>query len=142
MEKRYTVDRASDPRIEEVRDFLCGYQLALDMLNLRQYERRRRRPFDDPCDGEDIMEGDEVLWKARLEEVRALLSALRNGREKLVLYYHYIRGMSIEHAADLIGVSRRTGYRLHQKGLLMTSFLYENMKKNGKIRGLIKGGGV
>ncbi len=100
------------------REYLCGYQLCLDMLNLRRYERRRKKPFGEECNGEDILQGNEAFWRARLFEIEHLIAALRNGREKLILYYHYIRGESIERAADLLGISRRTGYRVHRRGLL------------------------
>ncbi|MBR3893941.1 MAG: sigma-70 family RNA polymerase sigma factor [Clostridia bacterium] len=113
----------TDDRIERTRNFLCGYQLCLDMLNLRKYERRRTKAFSDECDCEDILLGNEAFWRARMYEVSTLISSMKNGREKLILYYHYIRGESIEHAANLLGISRRTGYRLLQKGLLQASFL-------------------
>ncbi len=118
----------ADERLERTRNFLCGYQLCLDMLNLRTYERRRAKAFSDDCDCEDILLGNEAFWRARMYEVSTLISSMRNGREKLILYYHYIRGESIEHAANMLGISRRTGYRLHQKGLLQASFL---LKKEG-----------
>ena len=102
-------------RVNAVREFLCGYQLCLDMLNLRKYERKRTRRFDEEFDGDLLLCGNEALWRARMFEITSLLDGMRNCREKLILYYHYIRGESIEHAADLLGVSRRTGYRLHQK---------------------------
>ena len=116
-------------RIARVRDFLCGYQLCIDMLNLRKYERKRADRFEEIFDGEDILMGNEAIWRARMHEIGALIDGMRNCREKIILYYHYIRGESIEHAANLLGVSRRTGYRLHDKGLFMASFLYERMKK-------------
>ena len=119
-------------RICAVREFLCGYQLCIDMLNLRKYERKRAKRMDEEFDGSALLCGNEALWRARMFEITALLDSMRNCREKLILYYHYIRGESIEHAADLLGVSRRTGYRLHQKGLFMASFLFERMKKTEK----------
>lgn len=140
MGERRNLPKNPDPRLEEVRNFLCSYQYSFDMLNLHQYERRRARVhFDEEYDSCDLMKGDEAFWKERMCDVRTLISDLRDGREKLLLYYHYIRGMSVEHAADMIGVSRRTGYRMHHRGLLMCYFLYENMKKNHKIRSLIEG---
>ena len=129
---------AVDPQIEEVRNFLCGYQLCLDMLHLRRYERKRAYVFRDPCNCEELLAGNEGYWRSRMYEVEALVNAMRNGREKLVLYYHYVRGESIELAADLIGVSRRTGYRLHQRGLLFASFLFKKMKKSGDFPLLIE----
>lgn len=118
-----------DERVVRTRNFLCGYQLCVDMLNLRKYERRRATRFEEIFDGEDILTGNEALWRARMHEVAALIDSMRNSREKLMLYYRYIRGESIERAADMLGISRRTGYRLHQKGLFMASFLLERMKK-------------
>lgn len=120
-------------QINEVKDFLCGYQLCIDMLNLRQYERKRKPAFDESYDCADVLAGDEAYWRARMYEVESLIGQMRNGREKLILYYHYIKGESIERAADFIGFSRRTGYRAHAKGLLQISFLYERAKKNGLI---------
>ncbi|MBQ8416077.1 MAG: sigma-70 family RNA polymerase sigma factor [Clostridia bacterium] len=114
--------------IERTKDFLCGYQLCLDMLNLRRYERKRVKPFDEECFCEDVLSGDESYWRARMYEVTALLGEMKNGREKLILYYRYIRGESIERAANLLGVSRRTGYRLHQRGLASASFLLKKRK--------------
>ena len=103
---------------EAGREYLCGYQLCLDMLNLRRYERRRKKPFGEEFSGEDILQGNEAFWRARLFEIEHLIASLRNGREKLILYYHYIRGESIERASDLLCISRRTGYRVHRRGLL------------------------
>lgn len=118
--------------IEEVRDFLCGYQLCLEMLNLKRYERKRAQTFSDTCDCSDVLAGNEALWRARMFEIGSLISSMKNGREKVILYCHYIKGDSIEHAADILGVSRRTGYRIHQRGLLMASFLYSRQKKQKK----------
>ena len=133
MESEKTFEEACNHPIEAVRNFLCSYQMCLDMLNLRRHERKREKTFDDPFECGDVLAGGEAFWKSRMYEVRALIESMRNSREKVVLYYHYIRAMSIEHAADMIGVSRRTGYRLHQKGLFMASFLYQKRQKRNAI---------
>lgn len=122
--------RYTDARLEEVRNFLCGYQLCLEMLRLHRYERKRASRFNELCDCEELLLGDEAVWQARMYEIGNFIQCMKNGREKLILYYHYIRGESIERAADLLGVSRRTGYRLHQKGLLLASFLFEKAKNS------------
>ncbi len=130
QERMRAAEEARRGRVERARNFLCGYQLCLDMLNLRQYERKRASVFSETCDCEDILAGSEAYWKARMYEVSTLLGAMKNGREKLMLYYHYVRGESIEHTANLLGVSRRTGYRLHQKGLLSASFLLDRLQRS------------
>ena len=112
--------------ISAAKDYLCGYQLCLDMLNLRRYERKRSQRFSEECTGcEEILQGNEAFWKARLYQVEHMIAALRNGREKFILYYHYIKGESIERSADLLGISRRTGYRMHRKGLLVIGKILE-----------------
>ncbi len=116
--------------IERTRNFFCGYQLCLDMLRLRRYERRTgrgRSGFDDPCSCEDILSGNESMWRARMYEVSMLLDSMHPGREKLMLYYHYIQGESIERVADLLSVSRRTGYRIHRRALAEATVLLQGM---------------
>ena len=112
------------PNIEQVREFLLSYRLCVEMLDLRKYERKRIGDGELPACCEDILAGDETYWRIRLHEVNALVGNMKNSREKLILYYHYIRGLSVERAANLLGVSRRTGYRLHQKGLQIAARLY------------------
>lgn len=116
-------------REEAARDFLSGYQLCLDMLHLRKYERRRAKEFEEPEGCEDVLNGNEAYWKARIYEVQALISSMKNGREKIILYSHFLRGESVERAADLLGVSRRTGYRIYHKGLYIAGTLLEKSKK-------------
>jgi len=118
-------------QIEEVRNFLCGYQVCVDLLQLRGYERKRANRFENSFDCEELLMGNEAYWRAKMVEIKALVDSMRNGREKLLLYYHYIRGESVEHSADLLGFSRRTGYRVLQRGLLQISFLYARSKRNG-----------
>ena len=120
-------------RIEAVRNFLCSYQLSADMLHLKRYERKRAYRFDEEFDCEDVLAGNEAFWRARMYAVGSLIEKMKNGREKLMIYYHYVRGESIEHAANLLDVSRRTGYRLHERGLRSASFLYERMKKEDPL---------
>ena len=132
MELDCKENNSEKERIEAVRNFLCSYRVCFDMLNLRKTERKREHVFEDPFECGDVLAGGEAYWKARMYEVRALIASMRNGREKVMLYYHYIRGMSIEHAADMMDISRRTGYRMHQRGLFMASFLYRNKRKNAE----------
>ncbi len=113
---------------ERAKDFLCGYRLSAQMLGLRREERRRLPSFEDDCLCSDILAGDEAYWRARMYEVESLLGQMKNGRERMLLYYRYVRGLSVERAANLIGVSRRTGYRIHERGLMLAAILLRKMK--------------
>ena len=117
-------------KIAEVKEYLSGYRFCVEMLQLRQYERVHASFFDDPID-ERLLSGNEAFWKSRMIEIGLFIGSLPNGRPKLVLHYRYIKGMSVERVADLLGVSRRTGYRLHEKGLALAALAFEK-RKNGK----------
>ena len=100
------------------RNFFCGYQLAMDLLNLRKFERKRGRHPDGEGDCEDILNGCEADWRERVQNVGTVLKQMKSGREKVMLYYHYIRRMSVERISDILGVSRRSGYRIHKRALI------------------------
>lgn len=121
-------------REEAARDFLAGYQLCVDLLKLKRYERRRAEVFDEPCRCEDVLMGNEAFWRARMDEIERTVAALRNGRDKLVLYHRYIKGESVEHAATILGFSRRTAYRAHKRGLAVVGIILERKKRNDPFR--------
>ena len=112
---------------KEVQEYLAGYRFCVEMLQLRQYERVHPSPFPDPLD-ETLLSGNEAFWKSRMLEIGMLIGSLPNGRAKLMLHYRYIRGMSVERVSDLLGVSRRTGYRLHDKGLSLAALAMAKRK--------------
>ena len=130
MQMRRKRETVSEEEIEEVRSFLCSYQLCADMLGLRQFERRRRRRDEEEMNFDDLLAGDEAFWRARMLAVRSFVSEMRNGREKLMIYYYFLRGERIEHASETLGVSRRTGYRMLHRGLCSATLLYQKKKKN------------
>lgn len=125
-----STDDVRREKIQAVKEYLAGYRFCVEMLQLRKYERVHPSVFDDPID-ETLLSGNEAFWKSRMLEIGLFIGSLPNGRAKLVLHYRYIKGLSVERIADLLGVSRRTGYRLHDKGLFLASFAYERLK-NGK----------
>ena len=114
------------------RNFFCGYQLAMDLLNLRKYERKRGKRFEEEGDCEDVMNGCEADWRERIDEVRTILMRMKNGREKTMLYYHYVKQMSVERIADIIGVSRRSGYRIHKRALIIAGSMISRLQGNAK----------
>lgn len=121
-------------REAEAREFLAGYQLCLDLLKLKKYERRRAEKFDEPCRCEEVLMGNEAFWRARMDEIERTIATLHNGRDKLVLYHRYIRGESVEHAAGVLGISRRTAYRAHKRGLVIVGILLERKGRNDPFR--------
>lgn len=111
------------------RNFLEGYRLCLDLLELQKYEQSRAAEQADIGSCETLLAENEAFWRARMAEIGRTLSELRNGREKLILYYRYVRGESVERAAGLLGISRRTAYRAWKRGLLVVGILLERRER-------------
>jgi DNA-directed RNA polymerase specialized sigma subunit len=118
MVRKYEAEELA--AIEEAKNYLSGYRVCRDLLGLQRYERKRSAAELLSTDAE-LLSGDEMLWRSRMYAISALLGNLKNGREKLMLYYYFIKGESVERIAVRLGVSRRTGFRIFQKGLLMAA---------------------
>ena len=132
----------TEEEIRETQNYLCSYRLCVEMLHLRRYERKRAKKLcPDDIDCEDILTGSETFWKMRMRDIYVLINSMKNGREKLILYYYYIRGESIERAANLIGFSRRTGYRMLHRGILMVAIRRRKRKSfESKIKDFFEDG--
>lgn len=98
----------------QIENFLAGYSMNKKMLRMAKYEREF---FGGGADGSDGMPCEEPLAKARMYEVRHFILSLDNSDEKLFLYYHYVKGDSVERCAELLGISTRTAYRLKARAL-------------------------
>ena len=99
--------------IKRVEDYLKGYQLNRKLLRLDRYERE----YFDPDDSDIEAFGEAPLARARMFEIRHFVMKMENSDEKLLLYYHYIKGQPVERCAELLGVSRSTAFRLKGKAL-------------------------
>ncbi len=103
--------------IMQTEDYLKGFSLRRKMLRLDRYEREffgyREEPGEAPS--------EEPRLRAEMFGVRHFIMSLENCDEKLLLYYHYIRGESVEKCAELLGLSRASGFRLKKKALAMAT---------------------
>ncbi|MBE6600051.1 MAG: sigma-70 family RNA polymerase sigma factor [Ruminococcaceae bacterium] len=66
-------------------------------------------------DAGELFAVDEMSCRAK--DIREFVTALPNCKEKLLLYFRYIRGMSMEKTAELLGISPRSAYRMRQRAL-------------------------
>ena len=60
---------------------------------------------------------DVSIARAKMYEIRHFIMRMKNSDEKLLLYYHYVRGESVERCAELLGISRSSGFRLKKRAL-------------------------
>ena len=112
--------------IRQTDTYLKGYMLNRRMLQLNIYENKQSLHSE----WEEESPGELSMARARMFEIRHNIMSLDNCDEKLMLYYHYIKGETIERCSELLGVSRSSGFRMNRRGLLM---LAEKMKEiNGK----------
>lgn len=64
--------------------------------------------------------------RERLAKIRNFVISLPNCKEKLLLYYRYIRGLSMERTAELLGVSLRSSYRIRLRALEFAAARFED----------------
>ena len=69
-------------------------------------------------------ERQEILFSAESSRITAKMFSLRRFvlslggcNEKLFLFYHYIHGESVGRVAELMGISRRSAFRLKKRAL-------------------------
>ncbi len=108
-------DQISETEIRGMDRFLKGYQMNRKLLRLDRYEREYFGYRETP----EELSGESSLARARMIEVRHFIMELGNCDEKLLLYYHYIRGESVERCAELLGISRASGFRLKKRALAL-----------------------
>lgn len=117
-------------------NFLKGYALNRKLLRLERYEKEY---FG--FDAAEIPDGDILneapLARARMFEVRHFILGLANSDEKLLLYYHYVKCESIEKCAELLGISRRSGFRMKNRALDMA---YKKLSSDKVLRKRVFGG--
>ena len=108
--------------IRKTEKYLKGYMLNKKLVELENYEKEYFG--DHESEWEKDLPGDLSLAKARMFEVRHFVLGFENCEEKLLLYYRYIKGESIENCAELLGVSRSTAYRIKDKALNLAAARY------------------
>ena len=100
---------------KEIENYLKSYLLNKKLLRLERYEKEYYHP--DTEDFESL--GEVPLARARMFEVRHFIMGLKNCDEKLLLYYHYVKGESVERCSELLGISRSSAFRLRRKALCL-----------------------
>lgn len=108
QENENIIDRAA-----EVRGFLESYQIYARMLAGNRYARTYLGGLSDG-DGAS----DDPFLKAKMHSVRHFIMTLPDCREKMLLYYRYLHGYPVEKCAELLGVSRRTAFRIAADALI------------------------
>ena len=109
------------------RTFLESYGANKKMLNMLNYEKEY---FGDikKDDSLALPFGDEILVKTRMYDVRRFIASLPDGNEKFLLFYHYVRGYSVEKCSELLGIGRTSAFRLRRRALASAAEKYTAQK--------------
>ena len=110
-------EKNKENRIKETENYLKGYALGRKILRLDRYEREYFHTDDKDTEAF----GEAPLARARMFEIRHFVMGLDNCDEKLFLYYHYIKGESVERCAELLSVSRSTAFRMKSRALALAA---------------------
>ena len=100
-------------QIRKIENYLKEYRFQSRLLRMDRYEREFFRTRQSDTDSPS----DQPIARAKMYEIRHFLMSLPNSDEKLLLYYHYIKGESIERCAELLDLSRSSGFRLKKRAL-------------------------
>ena len=106
-------EEISKEEIKKAEEFLKGYKLNRNLFRLDTYERKRGEVSEWDAESPDEL----YLARAKMFEIRHAIMELPNCDEKLMLYFHYIKGETIEKCAEMLGLSRSSAFRMRKRAL-------------------------
>ncbi len=112
-----TLPSISAEELRQIEDYLKGYLFYQKLLRLDRYEKKYFRVSE----WEIESPGELPLARAKMFEIRHAIMAIPNCEEKLLLYYHYIKGEPVERCAELLGISRSSAFRMKKRALVLTA---------------------
>ena len=98
---------------ELIENYLESYRFCRRILSMKNYEDK----YFDTMEWESETPAEFTVIRAKMYEVRHFILAMPNENGKVLLYYHYIRGDSVEKCAELLGISRSSAFRLKRRAL-------------------------
>lgn len=111
------------------REFLEDYRAALHMLRLCREDAKERERLAHECRLDEVfygvVGGNEAFWLERMHRVRDFVSHVPDYPCQRMLFYYYIRGLTVERAAEELDISRSSAFRLKKKALLLAGSLLE-----------------
>lgn len=95
----------------QINSYLRDYRRTYSMLRSSSFTRK--------FSGEEAYraDADEALFRARMFEIRSFVLSVEPTPEKMLLYYYYIKGCTLDQCAKILGISRRSVCRLKLQAL-------------------------
>lgn len=111
---------------EQMEEYLSNYRYGARLLKMNKYEKE----FYDSNYSKALNAEDEALVKAKMFEIKMFVTSLPPDDRKLFLYYYYIKGKTVERCCELLGVSRRTAYRIKNRALDYAAAKYKKFTRH------------
>lgn len=150
---RESLRHSKDVSAEELRaaeEYLSSYRHGARMLECMRYGKQFMGSEVLPEDplltwsdnyGDDLdaaPDADESLIRARMFGVRQFITGLRcDSDTRMLLYWHYIRGVSVTRCAEMMDISRAGAFRLRHRALECAARSLRNLKTQAKITDLL-----
>ena len=98
---------------KKAEEFLRGYKISKNLFKIDLYEKSMGQLSEWDAESPNEL----FLARAKMFDVRHIIMDMPNGDEKLLLYFHYIKGESVERCGELLGVSRASAFRLKKRAV-------------------------
>ena len=152
-DERESLRYMSDVSAEELRaaeEYLSSYRHGARMLDCMRYGKQFMGSEVLPEDPllywsenysdrpDSVPDADEALIRARMFGVRQFISGLRcDSNTRMLLYWHYIRGVSVTRCAEMMDISRAGAFRLRKRSLEYAARSLRDLKKKANISDLL-----
>ena len=118
--------KPTEKEIKDAENYLCSYKFCRKLINMKNYEDK----YFDTLEWESESPAEFSLARAKMFEIRHFILDMSNSSEKLMLYYHFVRGESIEKCGELLGVSRSSAFRMKKRALTLAVAHAKKLGKN------------
>ena len=152
-DERESLRFKSDVSAEELRaaeEYLSSYRHGARMLDCMRYGKQFMGSEvlpEDPLlywsetyeDRESDSDGaDETIIRARMYGVRQFISELKcDSNTRLLLYWHYIRGVSVTRCAEMMDISRAGAFRVRKRALETAARALRKVRQLSSISDLL-----
>ena len=146
---RYSGDVSAD-ELRRAEEYLSSYRHGVRMLDCMRYGRQFMGSEvlpEDPLlywsetyeDRESDSDGaDETIIRARMYGVRQFISELKcDSNTRLLLYWHYIRGVSVTRCAEMMDISRAGAFRVRKRALETAARALRKVRQLSSISDLL-----
>ena len=118
--------KTTQKELKDAENYLNSYKFCRTLINMKNYEDK----YFDTLEWESESPAEFTLARAKMFEIRHFILDMENSSEKLMLYYHFVRGESIERCGELLGVSRSSAFRMKKRALALAVAHAKKLGKN------------